>query len=99
MRIMLRVTLAAAATLSLGGCALLGGGPKPPPTLLTLTPAAAAPQSMVRSANAGEANRVTAKSRPLAGQSCRESPRTMTFDPRLRNTVPHLWDVGHTDKQ
>ena len=55
MRMMLRVTLAAAATLSLGGCALLSGGPKPPPTLLTLTPSAAAPQSVVRSANAGEA--------------------------------------------
>lgn len=55
MRMMLRVTLAAAAMLSLGGCALLGGGPKPPPTLLTLTPSAAAPQSVVRSANAGEA--------------------------------------------
>jgi cholesterol transport system auxiliary component len=52
---MLRVSLAAAGALALGGCALLGGGPKPPPTLLTLTPSAAAPQSVVRSANAGEA--------------------------------------------
>lgn len=55
MRTMLRVTLAAAAALSLGGCALLGGGPKPPPTLLTLTPAVGAPQSIARSAAAGEA--------------------------------------------
>jgi cholesterol transport system auxiliary component len=52
---MLRVSLAAAGALALGGCALLGGGPKPPPTLLTLTPSVAAPQSVVRSANAGEA--------------------------------------------
>jgi cholesterol transport system auxiliary component len=55
MRTMVRVTVAAAAALSLGACALLGGGPKPPPTLLTLSPSAAAPQAVVRSANAGEA--------------------------------------------
>ena len=55
MRMMLRVPLAAAVALSLGGCALLGGGPKPPPWLLTLTPSTPAPTSVVRSANAGEA--------------------------------------------
>ena len=55
MRMIVRVTLAAATALSLGGCALLGGGPKPPPTLLTLNPTAAAPASVARSANAGEA--------------------------------------------
>ncbi|MCL6683594.1 ABC-type transport auxiliary lipoprotein family protein [Sphingomonas alba] len=55
MRMMLRVSLAAAMAMSLGGCALLGGGPKPPPWLLTLTPSAPAPTSVVRSANAGEA--------------------------------------------
>jgi len=52
---MLRVITAAAAVLSLGACALLSGGPKPPSTLLTLTPSVGAPQSVVRSANAGEA--------------------------------------------
>lgn len=41
------------AACSLGG--MLGGGGKPPPTLLTLTPAAPAPESVVRSASAGEA--------------------------------------------
>jgi cholesterol transport system auxiliary component len=51
---MLRVPAALALALSLGGCALLGGGPKPPPWLLTLTPTAAAPASVVRSANAGQ---------------------------------------------
>jgi cholesterol transport system auxiliary component len=55
MRQMLRVSAAAALTLSLSACALLGGGPKPPPTLLTLAPSAPAPASVVRSANAGEA--------------------------------------------
>jgi cholesterol transport system auxiliary component len=54
MRMMLRVSAAAAVALSLNACALLGGGPKPPPTLLTLAPSAAAPQSVARSANAGE---------------------------------------------
>ncbi len=54
MKTMLRVSAAAAVALSLSACALLGGGPKPPPTLLTLTPSAAAPESLVRSANAGE---------------------------------------------
>jgi cholesterol transport system auxiliary component len=34
---------------------MLGGGGKAPPTLLTLTPEAAAPESVVRSAGAGEA--------------------------------------------
>ena len=55
MRMMPRVTVAVAVALSLGGCALLGGGPKPPPYLLTLAPSAPAPQSVVRSANAGQA--------------------------------------------
>lgn len=54
MKRMLRVPAVAAVALSLSACALLGGGPKPPPTLLTLTPSAAAPESLVRSANAGE---------------------------------------------
>lgn len=55
MRMMFRVSVAVAAALSLGGCALLGGGPKPPPTLLTLATSAPALQNVVRSANAGEA--------------------------------------------
>ena len=54
MRMMLRVAAAVAVAMSLSACALLGGGPKPPPTLLTLTPSAAAPESVARSANAGE---------------------------------------------
>lgn len=54
MRMMLRVTAIVAVAMSLSACALMGGGPKPPPTLLTLTPSAAAPESVARSANAGE---------------------------------------------
>jgi cholesterol transport system auxiliary component len=55
MTMMLRVTVALAGAIALGGCALLGGGPKPPPWLMTLAPSAPAPASVVRSANAGEA--------------------------------------------
>ena len=55
MRMMSRVSLAAACALSLGGCALLGGGPKPPPWLLTLSPSAPAPESVARTAAPGQA--------------------------------------------
>jgi cholesterol transport system auxiliary component len=46
------------AALALGGCSLgglLGGGAKPPLTLQTLTPEAADPGSIVRTASAGQA--------------------------------------------
>ena len=57
MRLLLR-TGAIAFALSLGGCSLgglLGGGGKGPTTLVTLTPEAAEPASLVRSAAAGQA--------------------------------------------
>lgn len=54
MRMMLRLCAPVALALSLSACALLGGG-KTPPTLTTLTPLAAAPAAIARSANAGEA--------------------------------------------
>jgi cholesterol transport system auxiliary component len=52
-----RISAAIALGLSVAGCSLgsmLGGGGKAPPTLLTLTPEAAAPDSVVRSAVAGQ---------------------------------------------
>ncbi|QDP19760.1 ABC-type transport auxiliary lipoprotein family protein [Sphingomonas xanthus] len=49
-----RIMASAAIALSLGGCALLGGGAKTPAWLLTLTPAAAAPPSINRTASVGE---------------------------------------------
>jgi cholesterol transport system auxiliary component len=52
---MSRVTVFVALGLSLGACALLGGGGKAPPWLLTLTPQAAAPASIARTAQPGEA--------------------------------------------
>ena len=57
MRLLLR-TSAIALALSLSGCSLggmLGGGGKAPATLVTLTPEAAEPQSIVRTAAAGQA--------------------------------------------
>ena len=58
MRKLLQMGAALGLGLSLTGCSLssmLGGGAKAPPTLLTLTPEAAAPESVVRNAGAGEA--------------------------------------------
>jgi cholesterol transport system auxiliary component len=49
--------LAIAFSAALSGCSLgglLGGGGKPPTTLVTLTPEAAAPAQMVRTASAGQ---------------------------------------------
>jgi cholesterol transport system auxiliary component len=57
MRLLLR-TGAVALAVSLSGCSLgglLGGGGKPPATLVTLTPEAAEPATIVRSAAAGQA--------------------------------------------
>jgi cholesterol transport system auxiliary component len=55
---MVRIGAAIALGFSVASCSLssmLGGGGKAPPTLLTLTPEAAAPESVVRNASAGEA--------------------------------------------
>jgi cholesterol transport system auxiliary component len=52
-----RIVAAIALGLSVSACSLssmLGGGGKPPPTLLTLTPEAASPESVIRTARAGE---------------------------------------------
>ena len=54
-----------AIALALGGCSLsglLGGGGKPPATLLTLTPEAADPGAITRTANAGQAVTVSVPS-------------------------------------
>ena len=54
---MVRTGAAIALGLAVAGCSLssmLGGGAKPPPTLLTLTPSAPAPETISRTAGAGE---------------------------------------------
>ena len=58
MKLLLRIAAAAAVGVSLGGCSLgglLGGGSKPPVSLVTLTPEAAEPASIARTAAAGQA--------------------------------------------
>ena len=57
MKLLLRMAGATALAAALGGCSLGGllGGGKPPTTLLTLTPEAAEPASIVRTAAAGQA--------------------------------------------
>src|SRR3954454_22179088 len=58
MKLLLRIAGAAALAVSLGGCSLgglLGGGSKPPVTLVTLTPEAAEPASIARTAVPGQA--------------------------------------------
>ncbi len=58
MSMMVRTGVAIALGLSVAACSvssMLGGGAKAPPTLLTLTPQAAAPESVARTAGAGEA--------------------------------------------
>ena len=57
MRLLTGTGTAIALAAALSGCSiggLLGGGGKPPTTLVTLTPEAAAPAQMVRTASAGQ---------------------------------------------
>jgi cholesterol transport system auxiliary component len=62
MKLLLRIAGAAALAASMSGCSLGGllGGGKPPVTLVTLTPEAAEPGSIVRTAAAGQAVTVEA---------------------------------------
>jgi len=58
MRLLLTIGTAVALASALGGCSLggmLGGGGKPPTTLVTLTPVAAEPAQIARTAAAGQA--------------------------------------------
>jgi cholesterol transport system auxiliary component len=58
MKLLLRIAATAAVAVSLGGCSLgglLGGGSKAPVSLVTLTPEAAEPASIARTAAAGQA--------------------------------------------
>jgi cholesterol transport system auxiliary component len=57
MRLLTKTAGAIALSLAISGCmgGLLGGGGKPPPTLVTLTPEAAEPASIARTASAGQA--------------------------------------------
>ena len=66
MRLLLRIG-AIALAVSLSGCSIggmLGGGGKPPATLVTLTPEAAEPTQIMRTAAAGQAVTVTTPTVP-----------------------------------
>ena len=65
MRLLLRIGGAAALAASLSGCSLgglLGGGSKPPVTLVTMTPEAAEPASIARTAAPGQVVTIEAPS-------------------------------------
>jgi cholesterol transport system auxiliary component len=67
MRRATRTSIAIALAATLGACSLgglLGGGAKPPTTLVTLTPQAAEPEQISRTAAAGQAVTVEAPSAP-----------------------------------
>ena len=75
MRLLTRTSLAIALAAALGGCSLgglLGGGGKPPPTLLTLTPEAADPGAIARTAAAGQAVTIAT---PVVAQGAAHGPR------------------------
>lgn len=55
MRVWFKLVGVIALATTAGGCALLGGGGKPPTTLVTLTPEAADPGQIARTAVAGQA--------------------------------------------
>jgi cholesterol transport system auxiliary component len=67
MKLMVRVAGPIALGLAVGGCSLsglLGGGGKPPATLQTLTPEAADPGAIARSAGPGQAVTIAAPTLP-----------------------------------
>jgi cholesterol transport system auxiliary component len=88
-----------ALALALGGCAggLLGGGGKPPPYLFTLTPDAADPGTIVRTAGAGQAVTIAVPVVPKELRSVRVpvqvSPTVVQYVPNLQwvDTPDHLF--------
>jgi len=65
MRLLTKTAGTLALSLALSGCAgLLGGGGKPPTTLVTLTPQAAEPAQIARTAGAGQAVTIAAPTAP-----------------------------------
>ena len=74
MRLLLRTGAGIGLALALGGCSvgsMLGGGGKPPVTLVTLTPQAADPGQIARTAAAGQAVTVATPTAPRELSSVR----------------------------
>jgi cholesterol transport system auxiliary component len=83
---------------ALGGCSiggLLGGGGKAPTTLLTLTPEAADPAQIVRTAGAGQAVTVSA---PVISKELRTTRVAVQLTPTDVQYVTNLQMVDTPDK-
>lgn len=96
----LRLVAPLALAIALGGCSiggLLGGGAKTPASLLTLTPEAADPGQIVRTANAGQAVTiaipVVAKELNTVRVPVQVSPTDVQYVPNLQwvDTPDHLF--------
>jgi cholesterol transport system auxiliary component len=87
----------AALALALGACAMLGGGGKPPAYLFTLTPEAADPRTIVRTAGAGQAVTINVPVVPKELETLRVpvqvSPTVVQYVPNLQwvDTPDHLF--------
>jgi cholesterol transport system auxiliary component len=100
MKLRPRFVVPLAVALALGGCSLgglLGGGSKPPVSLLTLTPEAADPGQIARTANAGQAVTiavpVVAKELRTVRVPVQVSPTDVQYVPDLQwvDTPDHLF--------
>ena len=96
----LRLVAPLALAIALGGCSiggLIGGGAKTPASLLTLTPEAADPGQIVRTANAGQAVTiaipVVAKELNTVRVPVQVSPTDVQYVPNLQwvDTPDHLF--------
>ena len=98
MKLLSRNFLGIALALAVSGCAgLLGGGGKPPPYLFTLTADAPDPETVVRSAGAGQAVTIAVPVVPKELNSVRVpvqvSPTVVQYVPSLQwvDTPDHLF--------
>jgi len=98
MKSLLRVVSSLALATALGACSLsgmLGGGGKPPAYMLTLTPEAADPGALVRTANAGQAVTIAIPQVPKEIRSVRV-PVQVT--PTAVQYVPDLQYIDTPDR-
>lgn len=92
-----RALAAISAAVSIGGCSLgglLGGGGKPPPYLFTLTPEAADPGTIVRTAAAGRAVTINV---PVVAKELRTVRVPVQVSPTVVQYVPNLQWIDTPD--
>ena len=98
MRLLFRTVASIALAASVGGCSLgglLGGGGKPPATLQTLTPEAADPGPIVRSAAAGQSVTIAA---PILSKELRTTRVPVQLSPTDIQYVTNLQWVDTPDR-